>query len=255
MNALYFIVVGVLVGILTGLTGSSGVLIVVPAYLYAGFTFKQAVGSSLLIDVVTTISVVYSFFTSHKVDVRKASVMALSSTVGAQTGAILSTRVQDVYLELAFTVFTSVMAYVSFRRAFGKSNLHETRGRDEKRWKYVPLSLFSFLIGNVASTIGASGGIMFLSVLMLLFSMDVKELIGTATLAMFFTALSGSLAFLGLGLLPLGEALTTALTSLVVGYFVSRQTLKLRPSLIYGALGLTFVLTTVSTVLRLLQGA
>ena len=252
MNALYFVLVGILVGILTGLTGSSGVLIVVPAYLYAGFTFKQAVGSSLLIDVVTTTSVVYSFFTSHKVDVRKASVMALSSTVGAQTGAVLSTRIPDVYLEVTFSVFTSVMAYVSFRRALGKSALNETKENDERAWKYIPLSLLSFLIGNVASTIGASGGIMFLSTLMILFSMDVKELIGTATLTMFFTALSGSVAFIGLGLLPLGDALTTALTSLVVGYFVSRMTLKLRPSLIYGALGVTFVLTTVSTVLRLL---
>ena len=255
MNALYFVLVGILVGILTGLTGSSGVLIVVPAYLYAGFTFKQAVGSSLLIDVVTTTSVVYSFFASRKVDVRKASVMALSSTIGAQTGAVLSTRIPDVYLEVAFSVFTSVMAYVSLRRALGRSVLNEKKEKDERAWKYLPLSLFSFLIGNVASTIGASGGIMFLSTLMILFSMDVKELIGTATLAMFFTALSGSVAFLGLGLLPLGDALSTALTSLVVGYFVSRMTLKLRPSLIYGALGVTFALTTMSTVLRLLQGA
>ena len=251
MNSLYFVLVGVLVGILTGLTGSSGVLIVVPAFLYAGFNFKQAVGSSLLIDVITTVSVVYSFLSSGKVDVKKAIIMAVSSTLGAQTGAIISSKLPDLYLEVAFSVFTSVMAYVSFMRALGKGK-GEAKVKEEKKWKYFPLSLFSFLIGNVASTIGASGGIMFLSALMLLFPMDVKRLIGTATLTMFFTALSGSLAYLKLGLLPLNEALATALTSLVVGYFVSRQTLKLRPSVIYAALGVTFVLTTISTVYRLL---
>jgi len=251
MNALYFVFVGVLVGILTGLTGSSGVLIVVPAFLYAGFNFKQAVGSSLLIDVITTISVVYSFLSSGKADVKKAIIMAASSTLGAQTGAIISSEMPDFYLEIAFSVFTAVMAYVSFARALGKGKV-EGRAKEERKWNYIPLSFFSFLIGNVASTIGASGGIMFLSALMLLFPMDVKRLIGTATLTMFFTALSGSLAYLKLGLLPLNDALVTAFTSLIVGYFVSRQTLKLKPSTIYAALGVTFVLTTISTVYRLL---
>lgn len=55
------------------------------------------------------------------------------------------------------------------------------------------------VIGMVTGTLGASGGIMFIAVMMLLFSIDIKRMIGTATLAMFLSATSGATAYIMAG--------------------------------------------------------
>jgi hypothetical protein len=45
------LIIGIAVGALTGITGSSGVLVVVPVLSYMGINFKTSVGTSLLVDV------------------------------------------------------------------------------------------------------------------------------------------------------------------------------------------------------------
>ena len=54
------VIIGIAVGALTGITGASGVLVVVPTLLYLGLNFKEAIGSSLLVDIITTTTVTYS---------------------------------------------------------------------------------------------------------------------------------------------------------------------------------------------------
>jgi len=74
---LLLILIGIGVGALTGIAGSSGVLIVVPALSYLGLSFKSAVGSSLLIDVITTISVVIVYLKNKNADFRISAVQQL----------------------------------------------------------------------------------------------------------------------------------------------------------------------------------
>ncbi|MEM0072849.1 MAG: TSUP family transporter, partial [Metallosphaera sp.] len=62
MDLLGFIIIGVLVGALVGVTGSSGVLIVVPGLTLLGYRFQTAVSSSLIVDLITTVSVVLTYF-------------------------------------------------------------------------------------------------------------------------------------------------------------------------------------------------
>jgi len=63
MIPIYFLIlIGISVGILTGITGSSGVLIVVPALSYLGLSYYDSIGSSLLVDVITTLSVIFVYF-------------------------------------------------------------------------------------------------------------------------------------------------------------------------------------------------
>jgi uncharacterized membrane protein YfcA len=51
------VIIRIAVGALTGITEASGVLVVVPTLLYLGLNFKEAIGSSLLVDIITTTTV------------------------------------------------------------------------------------------------------------------------------------------------------------------------------------------------------
>ncbi|QKR00786.1 sulfite exporter TauE/SafE family protein [Metallosphaera tengchongensis] len=243
------VLLGLAVGALTGITGSSGVLVVVPALSYLGLDFVQSVGVSLLVDVITTLSVIPVYFKFGNVDVRTSSVLGGGAILGAQLGSRVALLVPERYLELAFVVFAGYMAYVSFRRS---RNPNIKVRRINLKGGYALAFVLSVGIGTVTGTLGASGGIMFIAVMMLLFSVDVKKMVGTATLAMLLSATSGSIAYLSLGRIDLLASAIIGVTALTSGYFFARIANRMRPSVMYSFLGSVFVITVVSELARVI---
>jgi uncharacterized membrane protein YfcA len=93
---------------------------------------------------------------------------------------------------------------------------------------------------------------MFIAVMMLLFSIDVKRMIGTATLAMLFSAISGATAYAISGRSDIIASVIIGLTALVSGYYFARLANKMRPSYIYIFLGSVFVVTSVSELFKVI---
>ena len=249
-SLLVLLLIGIAVGALTGITGSSGVLIVVPALSYYGLSFKEAVGSSLLVDVITTVAVIIAYIQNRNVNYTISTVLALGAIVGSQIGVRIAVITPERVLESAFAIFTAIMAYVSFKRSRNPSLSfkHLNLGR----FSYPVGFLLAVLIGIVTGTLGASGGIMFIAVMLMLYSsMCIKKMIGTATLSMFFSATSGAIAYTTAGLINLFDASVIGIVSLAFGYFFARLANKMKPSTIYLFLGSVFVLTTVSEIYKI----
>ncbi|BFH72952.1 sulfite exporter TauE/SafE family protein [Sulfurisphaera javensis] len=244
------ILIGIAVGILTGITGSSGVLIVVPALSYLGLSYYDSIGSSLLVDVITTISVIFVYFKHGNVDYKISLLLGLGAIIGAQIGSRIAFAVPEKGLEGAFVLFTSYMAYVSFRRSRNpKLNIKRV---EIGKLKFIIAIFLAMIIGIVTGTLGASGGIMFIAVMMLLFNIEIKRMIGTATLAMLFSATSGSLAYLSAGRIDLIAGVVIGITALISGYYFAKLANKMKASYIYMFLGSVFVLTSISELFKVL---
>lgn len=244
------ILIGIAVGILTGITGSSGVLIVVPSLSYLGLSYYESIGTSLLVDVITTISVIFVYFKHGNVDYKTSLLLGLGAVIGAQVGSKIALSISQKYLEAAFIVFTSYMAIVSFRRSKNpKLNIRQLK---IGKIAYIIAVFISLVIGIVTGTIGASGGIMFIAVMMLLFSIDIKRMIGTATFAMLFSASSGTLAYFSANKIDLIAGAIIGITALTSGYYFARIANKMKPKYIYMFLGSVFVLTSISEFLKVL---
>jgi|GEM_PF-157408 len=243
------VIIGIAVGALTGITGASGVLVVVPTLLYLGLNFKEAIGSSLLVDIITTTTVTYVYFLNKNIDVKISLIMGLGAAIGAQIGSSIAFITPERELEIAFTIFTAFMAYVSFKRSRNKFSVKKI---NLNKTKYFLAFILSILIGMVTGTLGASGGIMFVAVMMLLFSIDIKKMIGTATLAMLLSALSGASAYIIAGKTDVIASLIIGLTALVSGYLFARVANAMKSFMIYALLGSVFTLVSITTILRIL---
>ena len=112
-----YTLIGIITGILTGITGSSGVIVVVPAMSFLGHTFHIAVGTSLLVDVITTASVVYVYTRGRKIDWRIGLILGVGALMGAQIGSHVAIFINDKPLEIVFALMTLLMAFQSFKRA------------------------------------------------------------------------------------------------------------------------------------------
>ena len=116
--AVLLAVVGVAAGILTGLFGVGGGFIIVPALvLFSGMGMQQAIGTSLLVISLVSISGVTSHLLAGRhLDMAIAVIFSLGSVAGVYAGSRLSRRFTGRLLQRVFaTAIVAVALYVVFR--------------------------------------------------------------------------------------------------------------------------------------------
>lgn len=211
LSLLGLIALGLCSGGVTGLIGSSGVLIVVPALtLLFGLPIHTAIGTSLAVDVIASIIVSIVYFRMGNVELRSGLGLALGAVVGAQVGSRIAKYIPSANLGRGFGIF---LVIIGAGRLSGKgligllSSQHSPQSMDTKKVsgqnnsikvgpKQVAVSLvLGFLLGIISGIFGAGGGIMFLLTLIVLLKYPLHKAVGTSTLMMTLTALSGAIGY------------------------------------------------------------
>ncbi|HZB69781.1 MAG TPA: sulfite exporter TauE/SafE family protein [Sphingomicrobium sp.] len=109
---------GFIAGILTMLLGIGGGFIMVPAMIYVlGMAARVVIGTSLV--VILAVSAAATFIhaiTTQSVDIVLAVLLLLGGVIGAQYGAMLTTRIKPDLLRLALAV---IILLVGLRMALG----------------------------------------------------------------------------------------------------------------------------------------
>ena len=211
LSLLGLIALGLCSGGVTGLIGSSGVLIVVPALtLLFGLPIHTAIGTSLAVDVIASIIVSIVYLRMGNVELRSGLGLALGAVVGAQVGSRIAKYIPSANLGRGFGIF---LVIIGAGRLSGKgligllSSQHSPQSMDTKKVsgqnnsikvgpKQVAVSLvLGFLLGIISGIFGAGGGIMFLLTLIVLLKYPLHKAVGTSTLMMTLTALSGAIGY------------------------------------------------------------
>ncbi len=242
ISILILLVIGVAVGALTGMTGSSGVLVVVPALGLLGVSFQVSVGTSLLVDVITTSVVAYVYIRKKSLDLKAAMLMGLGAVIGAQIGTRFAISISQVPLEVAFVILTGILAFLMFRRATGHSlgqKMRQMIGITNRTLAFA--FAMSLPVGFMTGTLGTSGGVMFMGIILLLFTMSAQKMVGTATMAMFLSAASGASGYISVGRISLVAALVIGTTSLASGIIFSYAAHRVAERIIYLSIGSVFV--------------
>jgi uncharacterized membrane protein YfcA len=109
---------GFMAGIMTVLLGVGGGFILVPAMIYVlGMAPRVVVGTSLvMILAVSAITTMIHATTTHAVDIVLAGLLLVGGVVGAQYGAILTTRLKPDLLRLALA---GIILAVALRMLLG----------------------------------------------------------------------------------------------------------------------------------------
>ncbi|MGE0439946.1 MAG: sulfite exporter TauE/SafE family protein [Gemmatimonadales bacterium] len=102
--------IGGLVGMLTGLVGVGGGFLYVPSLvLLAGLPMKQAVGTSLVLIIMSCIAGFISYLGVETIDWQATGLFAALAIVGVLVGSRLVNRVSQAGLRKAFAGFLLVM--------------------------------------------------------------------------------------------------------------------------------------------------
>lgn len=190
-DATYYVlcvVIGLVVGLFSGLFGVGGGTIIVPLLvLLLHFDQRLAAGTSLAAIVPTATVGVISYAMLGSVAWIPALILAAAAVVGAQIGTWLLPRVPITALRWGFVGFLVIVIVSLFL---------VIPSRDAE----LPLTLVSILglialgfgTGVLAGLLGVGGGVIVVPLLMVLFGASDLEAKGTSLLMMIPTAISGT---------------------------------------------------------------
>lgn len=213
-SIIVLIVVGMLVGVLSGMFGIGGGTVIVPALVWLGLSQRNAAATSMLAIVPTSISGVISYATGGHVDWLAAALLFCGMFIGGQIGSWLLSRLPELVLRwifVAFLVFV-VINQVSF-----------VPSRDHQIVMTVVtgigLALLGVVIGTLAGLLGIGGGALAVPSLSMLFGASDLVARGTSLLAMFPNSITTSAANLKRRLAHVKTALIIGLVAAVTTPF------------------------------------
>ena len=209
-SIIVLIVVGMLVGVLSGTFGIGGGTVIVPALVWLGLSQRNAAATSTLAIVPTSISGVVSYATGGHVDWLAAVLLFCGMFVGGQIGSWLLSRLPELVLRWIFVAF--LVFVVINQVSFVPSRDHQiamsvTTG--------ICLALLGVIIGTLAGLLGIGGGALAVPSLSILFGASDLVARGTSLLAMFPNSITTSAANLKRRLAHVRTALIIGVTAAV----------------------------------------
>ena len=107
-------VVGLIVGILSSVTGLGGGFMVVPLLIYLGREAKLAVGTTFVFILLVAISSLIVHYRLGNVDIKTGLILALGGILGAQIGPQVLQHVSDQNFKKIFSVLMVITAVWMF---------------------------------------------------------------------------------------------------------------------------------------------
>jgi uncharacterized protein len=194
------LVAGLGAGIVTGLIGASAVTFAVPVLVtFVSISAYDAIGVSLMTDVVASLVAAWVYHKHGRLRVRPALIIASAAATGALLGSRLSAYLPDAQLGV---VTALVVLTTGVRLAVRPQSLLPHESGKPRLLMRIPipdniLHLIASLVGGLGvgllcGVYGAGGGISILFLLVYAMGFAPHEAIGTSVLVMAFTAASGT---------------------------------------------------------------
>lgn len=204
-SIIVLIVVGMLVGVLSGTFGIGGGTVIVPALVWLGLSQRNAAATSTLAIVPTSISGVISYAAGGNVDWLAAALLFCGMFVGGQIGSWLLSRLPELVLRWIFVAF--LVFVVINQVSFVPSRDHQIAMTVATG---VCMVLLGVVIGMLAGLLGIGGGALAVPSLSILFGASDLVARGTSLLAMFPNSITTSAA-------NLKRRLAHVRTALIIG--------------------------------------
>lgn len=241
--------IGLITGGLTSLIGASGGLVLVPVLtMLFNIDVHTAIGTSLFVDVIVSITVAYSYFKNGNIELKSGLWIALTSIIGAQLGVLLASKMAAGNLSSIFGVLLVVVGVSMIRKSLKEqsdSDLSDSIGkhvRFSKEWQRIVAALLTGLgIGIISGIFGAGGGVMILLALIIIMSFPLHKAIGTSTLIMAITALSSAVGYGARGKINYEIGAFIIVGAVVGGILGARYANKVNENTLRKVVGLCFV--------------
>ena len=181
---------GLATGTLTGLTGASGMSVLISMLLLAKIPIREVIGLTFVITLVNSV-IASAFYWRHgRVDVRSGCFVALPAMASVLVGNLFSQTIKTNALTMVMVVSLFAIG-IKFLLAPEEKIESDANGGSSSCPDAFPLVLLGVVSGLVMGVMGG-GGAMFIGIaLIVLLKFETKTAIGTSILIMGLAAIPG----------------------------------------------------------------
>ena len=222
VKLLVCLIAGLGAGIGTGLAGLSAAAVISPMLIsFLGVPAYQAVGISLVSDVLASAISAYTYGKNKKLDLKDGLVMMGTVLIFTLVGSYLSSLVPNQMMG-SFSIYVTFLVGVKFiiRPVMTTPEVLEEKAT---RTKIIQSILCGIVIGLICGFVGAGGGMMLLLILTSVLGYELKTAVGTSVFIMTFTALTGGVSHFVIGGMPNLKILFLCMIFTLIGARVSAK--------------------------------
>jgi len=178
-----FVVVGILVGAISGFFGVGGGMILVPSLMAAGVDIKSAIGVSI-------VQMVFSSYYGSYMNYKKGTLQlgeGIWVGIGGIFGGVIGARFTDLLPpEILSYIFLVLVIFALFRILRAKPLIE---GQEEGSFSSAVLFMIGFGIGIIAMMLGVGGSVMLTPILVSYLHFSTKK---ASTAGLFFVVFSST---------------------------------------------------------------
>ncbi|MBU3851638.1 MAG: sulfite exporter TauE/SafE family protein [Candidatus Paralactobacillus gallistercoris] len=254
MSYFLLVIIGLITGSITSLVGASAVTLIVPALsMLFHVDAHTAIGTSLFVDIITSLVVSYSYHKKGNVELKSALWIAVAAVIGAQFGSALANNTKGATLSGLFGAFMILSGVMSLR----KQHKHEQKPKQplhfKHEWQQILVSILIGLgIGVISGIFGAGGGVMILMALIFILNYPMHVAVGTSTLVMAITATSSEIGYAIHGHVDLLYGLILTVGAVIGGAVGAKYANKINDDVLQTILNWFFILMGVMMIAQTL---
>ncbi|MFN2435077.1 MAG: sulfite exporter TauE/SafE family protein [Nitrososphaeraceae archaeon] len=234
----FFVIIGLIAGILGSMIGVGGGIIISPALTFLGLTPPQVASTSLFAVSSTSISSTIAYARSKKIQYMLGIKMALLSIPGAILGSYFSTNIDPGYFKVLLAIIlVGTGIYLMYRKSISNGNSLSL----ESIWVKILFFSGTFVAGIISSLFGIGGGIIFVPLMIMIVGLTMHLAAPTSQFVLMITSLVGLTTHIILGNPQYLPAVFLSIGAFAGAQIGSRLSTKLSEQKLRLILGITFI--------------
>jgi len=230
---IFFLAVGLGIGILSGMIGIGGGLLTIPALLFlypylwpdhpgfVDFTMKTVTGVAATLSLGTSLTAVRSHHQRDNLNWPLIWFMGIGCLIGAYLGGVSSNYFSEGLLKVIYVVLLVIMIAIQYRQEALRKN--DPAIESNVTWAFEPKSnglvtIVSLVIGYSSGLLGVGGAVFILPFIHYFLKVPLRLAIGCTTGIVVLTCLASFGGKLQEGLIPMPEALIITFGAMIGAY-------------------------------------
>lgn len=208
---LELVILGIVVGLLSGFFGIGGGTVLVPILLALGYDTKVAIGISVVQMVFSSVFGSYLNKKNGTLDLNIVLFLGIGGFTGATLSGSLAAYFSNITLEIVFLLF----ATFALIRLFFKIPEH----KEQREVNKFLLLVIGGFVGSLSMMIGVGGSILIVPILVGFLHVDLKRAISAGLFFVVFSSIPGFISHYLNGHIDLKSGLIIGISSLFGVYY------------------------------------
>ena len=240
-----------LIAFIFSMFGQGGGSVYSPLLILLGYTILLSTSTSLVLNLITSLSAGYIFYRKKMIDYKTSLIFAPGISVGAFTGGALSKSFNTTFLLWLFVIFLLGVGVRMIYSYWEKEKVEENSPKSLSTAMYVLIAVFGLAVGFIAGLLGVGGGIFVVPFMVYVCKFPAKIAAGSSHLIISFSALFGVIGHSAFGNIDLTLILGAGVAVLIGGNLGGRIGVKMKSGLMKVGVGVIMWVLAVQLVLKL----